>query len=155
MSASFRLITDLPASPELVFDLSLDVGFHVRSMAAYDERVVAGPVDRLLTLDDDVTWAARHFGLPFTMTSRIVELERPTWFVDEQVRGPFAAFRHEHRFEDRGDATRMYDHVTLSAPLGPLGATAERTFLTRRLRSLIEQRNTHLLRELSDGLRQQ
>lgn len=149
MSGSFRLVTDLPAAPPLVFDLSLDAGFHVRSMAAYNERVVAGPVDRLLALDDEVTWSARHFGLPFTMTSRIVEFERPTWFVDEQLRGPFAAFRHEHRFETRGDATRMYDYVTLSAPLGPLGEIAERTFLTRRLRSLIEQRNAHLRLELS------
>jgi ligand-binding SRPBCC domain-containing protein len=149
MSASFRLVTDLLAPAEPVFDLSLDAGFHVRSMAAYRERVVAGPTDRLLTLDDEVTWAARHFGLPFTMTSRIVELERPTWFVDEQVSGPFASFRHEHCFEARGDATRMHDHVMLSAPLGPLGTIAERTFLTRRLRSLIEQRNAHLLRELT------
>lgn len=149
MSGSFRLITDLPASSERAFDLSLDVAFHVRSMAAYDERVVSGPVDRLLTLGDEVTWKARHFGLPFTMTSRIVEMERPTWFVDEQLSGPFAAFRHEHRFEANGDGTRMYDAVALSAPLGPLGDIAERTFLTRRLRSLIMVRNAHLLSELS------
>jgi ligand-binding SRPBCC domain-containing protein len=149
MSGSFRLITDLPASPERAFDLSLDVAFHVRSMADYGERVVAGPVDRLLALGDEVTWEARHFGLPFSMTSRVTDLERPIWFVDEQLRGPFAAFRHEHRFEVGAEGTRMYDDVTLTAPLGPLGAIAERTFLTRRLRSLIVLRNTHLRRELS------
>jgi ligand-binding SRPBCC domain-containing protein len=33
------------------------------------------------------------------MTSRITEWSRPERFVDEQVRGPFAAFRHEHLFE--------------------------------------------------------
>lgn len=50
MSGGFRLTTDLSAPPERVFDLSLDVGFHVRSMAAYDEKVVQGPTDRLLAL---------------------------------------------------------------------------------------------------------
>jgi ligand-binding SRPBCC domain-containing protein len=149
VSGSFRLVTDVPAPPERVFDLSLDADFHVRSMAAFDEQLIAGPRDRLLALDDEVTWRARHFGMPFTMTNRVVELARPTWFVDEQVSGPFAAFRHEHAFEPQGDGTRMYDVVRLSAPLGPLGVLAERTFLLRRLRSLISLRNSQLLRELA------
>lgn len=149
MSGAFRLTTFLPASPEVVFDLSLDPDVHLRSMAAYDEQLVAGPRDRLLALGDEVTWKARHYGLPFTMTSRIVELERPSWFVDEQVRGPFASFRHEHRFTAYDGGTRMDDAVTLAAPLGPLGTVAERFFLTRRLRMLIELRNAHLVRELA------
>lgn len=55
-------------------------------------------------LGEEVTWRAVHFGLPFTMTSRVTELERPLRFVDEQVRGPFRSFRHEHRFEATGGA---------------------------------------------------
>ncbi|WP_454836889.1 hypothetical protein [Rhodococcus qingshengii] len=33
------------------------------------------------------------------MTSKITSYLRPTLFVDEQVRGPFTMFTHEHRFE--------------------------------------------------------
>lgn len=95
-----------------------------------------------------MTWKARHFGFPFTMTSRITEFERPLRFVDEQRDGPFTAFRHEHRFEATDRGTRMHDHITLTAPLGPLGVLAERTFLTHRMRSLIEIRNAHLVMEL-------
>ena len=43
-----------------------------------------------MSLGQTVTWQARHFGLPFRMTSKITEYERPTHFVDEQVSGPFA-----------------------------------------------------------------
>jgi ligand-binding SRPBCC domain-containing protein len=63
-----------------------------------------------------------HFGLPFTMTSRITELERPVRFVDEQVRGPFRRFRHEHLFEAAGGDTVMIDRITFAAPFWLLGA---------------------------------
>jgi ligand-binding SRPBCC domain-containing protein len=147
VTASFTLHTEIAAPPERVFDLSLDTGLHLRSMAGYGEELGAGPRDRLLVLGDEVTWRARHYGVPFRMTSRIVELERPGRFVDEQVRGPFAAFRHEHQFSAYADGTRMTDIVTLRAPLGPLGRIAELAFLARRLRSLIELRNRHLVGE--------
>lgn len=51
------------------------------------------------------------------MTSRITALEAPGRSVDEQVRGPFARFRHEHRFQPSAVGTRMVDDVTLRAEL--------------------------------------
>lgn len=146
MTVRFTLVNLVHAPAETVFDLSLDVDLHLRSMAAWRERVVGSPSSPL-GLEDEVTWKARHFGLPFTMTSRIVELERPSRFVDEQVRGPFARFRHEHLFEPADGGTRMTDNVAFDAPLGPLGDLAEAVALRRRLRHLIEVRNEALVAE--------
>ena len=151
MTASFHLSTVIDAVPTRVFDLSLDTGLHVRSMARWREEVVGVAAPNALTLHDEVTWRARHFGVRFTMTSRIVDLARPRMFVDEQVRGPFAAFRHVHTFDEHGSGTRMTDLVTLRAPLGPVGAVAEAAFLTRHLRMLIEVRNQHLRAEAESG----
>lgn len=53
------------------------------------ERIVGGVASGAMKLGDSVTRQARHFGIPFTMTSRITELTAPTRFVDEQVSGPF------------------------------------------------------------------
>jgi ligand-binding SRPBCC domain-containing protein len=77
------------------------------------------------------------------MTSEICEYERPTRFVDRQLRGPFAAFRHEHRFEPDASGTRMLDVVEFRAPLGPLGRVVE-PVLRRHLRRAIEERNVHV-----------
>ena len=38
-----------------------------------------------MNLDDEVTWSARHFGVPWRMTSKIVEYQRPDQFVDEMI----------------------------------------------------------------------
>ncbi|MDP4333267.1 SRPBCC family protein [Curtobacterium sp. A7_M15] len=151
MTVAFRVVTDLAVPPERAFALSLDIGAHERSMAASDERAVAGTTTGTIGLGESVTWRARHFGITWRMTSRITALEAPHRFVDEQVRGPFARFRHEHRFEPSAGGTRMVDEIEFRAPLGVLGVVAERAALARYLPRLIHERNASLAAELADG----
>jgi ligand-binding SRPBCC domain-containing protein len=138
-------VTELPISPEAAFDLSLDVDVHTNSMAASREAAVAGVTRGRMALNDEVTWRAWHFGVPWRMSSRITVLQRPSRFVDEQVRGPFAGFRHEHVFEPMLAGTRMIDRIEFAAPLGWLGRVAERLVLAGYLRRLIERRNAYLV----------
>ena len=42
-------------------------------------------------------------------------------FSDRQVSGPFAAWRHTHRFDAEGEATRLTDIVDYTLPFGWLG----------------------------------
>lgn len=149
MTVRFTLVTPIAATLEDVFDLSLDTGLHLRSMRGYAEELMGVDPGRPLTVGDEVTWRARHFGIRWTMTDRVTELERPSRFVDEQVRGPFARFRHVHEFapDAAGTGTVMTDHVTFDAPLWILGDAVERLVLARRLQHLIEVRNAHLRHE--------
>lgn len=146
MSSTLVVVTPSAASPERLFDVSLSIDEHLGSMADSGERAVAGVTSGFIGLGESVTWRARHFGVWFTMTSRIEELERPRAFVDQQVRGPFKAFRHEHLFEALGTGTLMTDTITLASPLG--GRLAERLILVPYVRRLILQRNRHLLASL-------
>jgi ligand-binding SRPBCC domain-containing protein len=130
-----------------VFWLSLNVDAHVASMAHSGERIVAGVRHGRLGLGDQVTFRGRHFGIPFTLTSRVIELDEPHRFVDEQIRGPFRSFRHEHLFRSQDGATVMTDSVRFDAPVGVVGTVAERVVLGRYLRQLIEQRSQHTKRE--------
>jgi ligand-binding SRPBCC domain-containing protein len=146
---SFRLETVIAAPVADCFDLSLSVDAHTSSMAGSGERVVGGVASGAMALGDTVTWRARHFGVVFRMTSAITAHERPSRFVDEQVRGPFGAWQHEHRFRDAGDGrTLMVDEVRFRSPLGPLGRLVDAVVLERYLTRLLRQRNTWLRREL-------
>lgn len=107
------------------------------------ERAIAGVTSGLIGGGEEVTWRAWHFGVPIRMTSRITAMTEPESFVDEQVRGPFRSFRHEHEFRPDGSGTLMVDRVRFTAPLGPLGSIAE-FVLGPYLRRLIEKRNTHI-----------
>ncbi|MRG59591.1 cyclase [Agromyces sp. CFH 90414] len=143
MTASFECRTRLPVPVPDAFDLARSIDLHLDSMARTRERAVGGVTSGLIGEGQEVTWRAWHFGLPLRLTSRITEMSPPRSFVDEQVRGPFAAFRHEHECVADGDGTNMTDRVSFTAPLGPLGRLAE-LVLRPYLHRLIERRNAHL-----------
>jgi ligand-binding SRPBCC domain-containing protein len=140
-----ELTTTIEAPPEVCFDLSLDVDLHTQSTGAREE-IVGGVRTGRMTLGDEVTWRAWHFGVPFRMTSAITEHERPTRFVDEQIRGPFARWRHEHRFEANGGGTLMTDIVDYRSPFGPIGTLVDRLRLERYMVELLARRNEFLRR---------
>jgi len=153
MTARFACETFLPAAPAAVFPLALNVDLHVGSMAASGESAVGGKTTGVLGPGEDVTWRGRHFGLTWTMTARITDYEPPHRFVDQQVRGPFRSFRHEHVFEAVPGGTRMTDRIEFEAPFGPAGLAAERLGLTRHLRRLIETRGAYLAAQAASAER--
>jgi ligand-binding SRPBCC domain-containing protein len=142
-----HLETRIDAPIERVFDLARDIDLHARSMAATGEEAIAGRTSGAIGLGETVTWRARHFGLWWTLTSRITVVDRPTRFADEQASGPFARFEHTHTFESTAGGTRMTDDWEHTAPFGPLGWLADRLFLTRHMRRLLETRNAALKAE--------
>lgn len=130
-----EVVTLIAAEPAVVFDLELDVEVHAASLQG--SRVTAGTSTgrTVLGLGDDVTFSARHLGLWFTMTSRITSYRRPTWFVDEQVDGPFTAMRHEHLFVALGHRrTLMCDRMTVEVPGGAAGSLVTHVYLRRLLK---------------------
>ena len=132
--STFRVVTDVAAPVEVCFDLSRSVDLHLESMLASDERAVAGVTSGLIGGGEEVSWEARHFGLTWRMTSRIVEFDPPRRFVDEMVRGPFTSFRHEHLFEPHCAGTRMTDVIAFRTPVGFLTEVPVGTYLRRLIR---------------------
>jgi len=138
------LVTRIDAPVRACFDLSLSVEAHTSSMGRSGEKAVGGVTSGTMGADDTVTWRARHFGVPFTMTSRITEHDAPHRFVDEQVSGPFRRWWHEHRFEPDGAGTVMTDRVEFESPVGPVGHLVNRLVLGRYMTALLAERNRWL-----------
>lgn len=147
MASTFTVTTRARVPLDDLFDASLSVDEHIASMSASRERAIAGVTSGVMRLGESVTWRARHFGVWFTMTSQITALDRPNFFVDEQQRGPFKRFHHEHHFERVGEVTVMRDTITVAAPV--FGVLAERLVLVPYLRKLIRERGEHLTRALT------
>lgn len=127
-----------------LFDLARNIDAHKNSMARSREEAVAGVTSGLISLGEEVTWRAWHFGVPLRMTSRITQMVAPDYFVDEQVKGPFRHFRHVHEFSHDSSGTTMVDRIEFTAPFGPLGRLVEKLVLARYLQNLIVTRNRHL-----------
>src|ERR1700694_51548 len=136
--------TRIAAPPEVCFDLSLGCDAHMASTFPSRERAIAGVTSGVMRHGDEVTWEARHFGLPWHMTSRIVVYERPYRFADEMRRGPFGRWRHVHLFDPIDGGTIMRDEIDFASPFGPLGWMVDAAGLRSYMTKLIERRNAHL-----------
>jgi len=80
--------------------------------------------------------------LPLHLTCRWKVVERPRVLVDEMVRGPFAVFVHEHRFEEDGqDACIMHDTVTFLLGRSWLLRLISATLVTPYLSLLFQYRH--------------
>ena len=65
-----------------------------------------------------IDYRLRVRGLPLRWTSEITVWEPGRRFVDEQCRGPYSHWHHEHRFESYEQGTRVIDIVRYGVPGG-------------------------------------
>ena len=144
-------VTTVIAAPiETVFDLARSIDAHAASQAQHGEKAVAGRTSGLIEQGEEVTWEAVHFGFRQRFTSRIVAMQRPSYFRDSMLRGAFKRMDHDHFFESTPAGTVMKDVFDYSSPLGGLGQFADWLFLQRYLRRLLEERN-QVLKQLAEA----
>jgi|SRR5947209_20487950 len=145
-----RVVTQIAAPPNVCFDLSRSIDLHLESMLASEERAVASVTSGLIGAGEEVSWEARHLGRLWRMTSRIHDFDPPHRFVDQMVRGPFTAFRHEHRFEPEAGGTRMTDVIDFRMGRGPFGLVAD-PVAAAYLRRLMGIRNATIRAKAEQG----
>jgi hypothetical protein len=154
--ARIELETRLPCPVSTALRLSLDLDVELAAGRAWRARTVAGPGLRtagVIGLGEMVRWSMLVWrAVPMRHTSRIVTLveddgEGGASFVDEMVSGALGSYRHVHRFRPDADATVMNDEVSWTSR-GPL-ALADDTIVRWTLMSLLERRNSEILRRVS------
>jgi ligand-binding SRPBCC domain-containing protein len=95
-----------------------------------------------------IDYKLRIRGIPLRWQSEITVWEPQSYFVDEQRRGPYSFWRHEHRFEEVDGGTRVMDDVHYGVPGGRL----VHAMLVRRDVQKIFGYRQQKLREIFPGL---
>ena len=141
----FRLETSqfLPYEPVQVFEFFADA-FQLEALTPpWLHFSILTPAPIQLAAGTIIDYRLRLHGLPIRWQSRISIWDPPLRFVDEQLRGPYRRWHHEHVFEPVEDGTLCKDFVDYVVPGGRLiHAIAVR----RDLQSIFEFRR----RKLSD-----
>ena len=88
-----------------------------------------------------IDYRLRLRGWPMRWQTEITAWEPPHRFVDEQRRGPYRAWIHEHRFEERDGGTLVMDRVRYRVPGG---AVVDRLLVRRDLRRIFLFRRSRL-----------
>jgi ligand-binding SRPBCC domain-containing protein len=81
-------------------------------------------------LDINTTW--------ITMITNVIKNEK---FIDQQVKGPYKFWHHEHKFEViSSNKVKMTDIITYIPPFGFLGDIANAIFLKKKLKNIFDFR---------------
>jgi ligand-binding SRPBCC domain-containing protein len=88
-----------------------------------------------------IDYRLRVRGIPLRWQSEITAWEPPRRFLDEQRRGPYRLWVHEHTFESVEGGTRVRDHVAYAVPGGWL---VQRWFVGPDLQRIFEYRRRAL-----------
>lgn len=94
-----------------------------------------------------IEYRIRPLGLPMKWVSAITAYDPPRMFVDEQVKGPYRRWRHEHRFRAVDGGTEVTDTVRYALPFGPIGRLADTLLVRHQLKSIFDHRE-RILEEL-------
>ncbi len=81
--------------------------------------------------------------MPWFRTSWLTEItavEEGRYFVDEQRKGPYAMWHHEHHFETVEGGTLCTDIVTYRVPFGIIGHLAHHLFIRKQLMKIFSYR---------------
>lgn len=119
---SFELTSEvlLPRPRDEVFPFFADAGNLERLTPPWLRFEVLTPQPIAMRPAAVIEYRLRLRGLPVRWRSEITAWEPPFRFVDEQRRGPYRLWIHEHRFEEREGRTLVGDRVRYAVPGGPL-----------------------------------
>lgn len=122
VAQTYRL--SLPQSVEKVWDWHARPGAFMRLAPPWESmELIEG--DQGLQTGARTVFKIRKAGVPITWVAEHTDYDEHRLFVDEQREGPFARWRHEHRFVATADGgCLLEDHIEWSPPGGPLGGLA-------------------------------
>jgi ligand-binding SRPBCC domain-containing protein len=105
------------------------------------------PVRRGTTIKYSLRWRM----VAIRWTSEIVEWQPPFRFVDEQRKGPYQRWHHEHRFISQGKGTVIEDEVQYELPFGALGRLAHRLRVEKDVKAIFAYRQKAIRKRFGDA----
>ena len=147
---TIKITTNYFAPIERVFDTNRNIDIHQQSASKTKEIAIAGITSGLINKKETVTWKGKHFGLYLTHQSLISEMIFPTYFVDEQLKGHFKNFKHQHFFAQKENFVEVTDILEYETPFGIFGKLFDKLLLKKHLTNFIVHRNA-VLKNLAEN----
>lgn len=84
------------------------------------------------------------FNIPMTWVTEITQVQEHSYFVDEQRKGPYRMWHHEHHFTEVVGGVQMTDILHYDVGKGVLGRIVSWLFVDKRVRDIFAFREKKL-----------
>ena len=134
-------VTAVPVSRDEVFDFFSRAENLEELTPPWLSFHIATPTPIKMEVGTLIDYRLKIRGIPMRWRSEISVWDPPHRFVDQQLRGPYRMWHHEHRFTEVEGGTLVEDRVRY-AVLG--GALIERIFVGPDVRRIFDYREQRL-----------
>lgn len=142
MAELFVKRTRFPVSAERIFGWHAEPGALERLTPPWEHARVVRRTGTIRDIGARVEIRLRVGVVWVTLVNEHTACEEGRMFRDEQIKGPFAFWRHTHIFEPAGPAAGfLEDRVEYALPLGVLGRMAAGRFARRKIERLFAYRH--------------
>jgi ligand-binding SRPBCC domain-containing protein len=138
---AIHLTTFVEAPIERVFDLTRNLAVFKYVFNSRKEKLTSRAGANLLTKGETVSIVAKHLGKERLSTLKLTTLERPTFILEEQVKGDLILYRHEHHFKSIDNGTIVIDLIEFDGPRDIVGRYLGKLYLKNYLEELMRKRN--------------
>lgn len=144
-----KSIQKIPAAPEEVWDFfSGPQNLFALTPPFLNLKPTGDPGGKQTYTGQILTYKVKPLlGIPLFWMTEITHVEPRKLFVDEQRKGPYSLWRHQHHFKPIEGGIEMTDIVHYRLPLGPLGDLGHILFVKGQLKKIFEYRY-HRIEEL-------
>ena len=136
---AYRLLAELwlPFSPAQIFPFFGDAANLETLTPPFLHFHVITPQPIAMQQGTTIDYRLKLHGIPVSWRSKISAWEPPLRFVDEQLRGPYRFWHHEHTFIEQAGGTLVRDEIAYGVPGG---AIVQRLFVGPDLRKIFAYR---------------
>ncbi|HNW53861.1 MAG TPA: SRPBCC family protein [Bacteroidales bacterium] len=83
-------------------------------------------------------------GIKLNWVTEITHVREKLFFVDEQRRGPYQIWHHEHHFREVEGGVEMRDILHYRVPFGILGTLVDHLFVKKKVRAIFSFREKRI-----------
>ncbi len=139
--ANIHLTTFIAAPAERVFDLSRHIAIYKNLFQNRKEKLSSGAGSSLINLNETISILGKIAGKTRLTMLKITGINKPVSFIEEQVKGDLAEFRHQHHFKPVQNGTIVIDILEYGLPKDFIGKIAGKLYLRNYLEELVNKRN--------------
>ena len=140
---SLKTIQKIPASLQEVWDFFSDhanlqvitpVGMNFKIISQHHgEKIYAGQIIEYKV--------SPVLSIPLYWMTEITHVEEKQFFVDEQRKGPYSLWHHQHHFKEIPGGVEMTDIVHYKNPLWIIGDLANILYVKKRVKEIFDFRH--------------
>ncbi len=83
-------------------------------------------------------------GIKLNWVTEITQVSHHKFFIDEQRRGPYNLWHHEHHFREVAGGVQMHDILYYQLPFGLIGSITDQLFVKNKVNKIFEFREKRI-----------